>query len=231
MVAIRFPSAGPASMGPTVLSKPWGVSMSPILLVLWAVWFILCAWLLIRMLRWQWLRQMPWLAVYLCFSLARTVILASALVHGSYWYWYWPLQGIGYTISALLALSLCLTPKTDPIHKIDIQFITAGFVLLPWAVRFTSGSWETWLAVAKWSDITAVFIMLCAMVMGRAWTRAEEGIAWGLAAGMAGHMVCSFWQGDQDPTLGMRLGYQLSGLAQAGLWLLYLRNNNGRRCN
>lgn len=195
---------------------------------LWIIGFFLFMWCL-RQTRPH--RQMPFLAAYLAFGAVRTLLLIVTAITGPatrYWAFYWPLQGIGYTLSAVLALSLILRVTRDPRRRIDLYALIGMVFLLPFCSCLGAGEWHPWLSVAKWCDMAVMWLLLYSLVWFRdRWEPVDEALAFGLIIGMAGHVACALLQSDHDPAPWLRALYQLSGIAQLTVWAVTL--GTGRR--
>jgi hypothetical protein len=167
------------------------------------------------------LEQRPVLAVYLLFGMFRTIWLASASLSGSPWvYWdsYWMFQAIGYLLCSLLGLSLLKTITKDPRWLIDLQAIACIVVALPFISCIWEQSWHPWMAVAKWCDLAIICLLAYGLFHVEHWEPVNEGLAWGLAAGVCGHVACALVQGDQNPAEWLRWLYQLAGILQLSIW-------------
>ncbi len=167
---------------------------------------------------------MPFLAAYAAFWGIATPLMGGIAICGSptlYWAFYWPLEGIGYVLSAMLALSLVLSVTHNPSRRLDLQALIGVVFVLPFAVALGAGSWHPWLGAAKWADIAVMWLLLGSMTL-RDWKQPEEGLAWGLIVGMSGHVLCALIQDNHDPKEWLRMAYQLAGIMQLAIWLCVL---------
>lgn len=167
------------------------------------------------------LAQRPVLTVYLMFGMFRTIWLAAASLAGSPWaYWdsYWLFQAIGYMLCALLGLALLKTVVKQPTHAIDLQAIACIVIALPFMGCLWEKSWHPWMSTAKWCDLVVIFLVALGLFHVEHWEPVNEGLAWGLAAGVAGHVLCALAQGDQNPAEWLRWLYQLAGILQLSVW-------------
>lgn len=203
--------------------------LTPYTLALWLVYAGLLLWCLRRA------RQMPFLVAYLAFAGVRTGVLGVVAVNASptrYWDFYWPLQAIGYTLSAMLALSLILSVTHSPRRRIDLQVSIVLIFLLSFCTCLGGGEWKPWLTVAHWCDVAVMWGLLYSLVWQHdSWDsplsdRALK-LSMGLLVGFGGHAFCGLLQGNHDPAPWLRALYQLAGVAQLIVWAVAL--GTGRR--
>lgn len=195
-------------------------------LPVWLLAIALSPYLLLRIVRYRIFLKMPLLALYLAFWTVATPLLATCEFHYgqiAYWHWYWPLQGIGYMLSALLSLSLLYTATSDYRRRLDILAGLGIVVLLPFITAMGAGEWHPWLTTVKWADLACAFLLIWGLLLGKHWTEPYEGIAWGMMAGLSGHILCALVQGDQDPGSWLRLLYQVAGIVQLLIWVWVMR--------
>lgn len=202
---------------------------------LWIIGLLLYAWCGWQIKRLRLLRTMPFLAVYVAFGAFRTVtlmVVASTSPPTRYWDFYWPLQAIGYTLSAMLALSLILSVTHSPRRRIDLQVSIVLIFLLPFCTCLGGGEWKPWLTVAHWCDVAVMWGLLYSLVWQHdSWDsplsdRALK-LSMGLLVGFGGHAFCGLLQGNHDPAPWLRASYQLAGIAQLTVWAVAL--GTGRR--
>lgn len=176
-------------------------------------------------------RRMPFLGAYVALGGVRTLMLMGTALFAptrAYWGVYWPLQGIGYVLSASVALALILSVTRDPRRRLDLQTLIALVFVLPFIACLGAGEWRPWLMAAKWADLAVMWLLLYALIL-KPWPQPQAGLAYGLIIGMLGHVACALVQEDGDPAQWLRMLYQLAGVAQLAVWVWALSANHARR--
>lgn len=172
-----------------------------------------------RIITFQLARKMPMLVVYLVYSVFRTLATAVVLLQHSgslYWQFYWPLQGIGYVLSGLLALSLLYSVIPQMRSWKGIAAVLF-FLSTPFLACFAEKSWEPLLNAVEFADLACGALLLMSLEWLEDWREPFRGIACGLVIGLSGHLFCALWQSG-DPALPLRLCYQASAVAQVSVW-------------
>lgn len=165
--------------------------------------------------------RIPVLMVYMMFWAIAVPFMGTLQITGPrelYFQMYWLIEAIGYMLCSLVGLSLLKTIIKDPRWLVDLQAIACIVVALPFISCLWELSWHPWLAVAKWCDLAIICLVAYGLFHVEHWEPVNEGLAWGLAMGMSGHVICALIQKDQNPVEWLRWLYQLAGILQLSMW-------------
>lgn len=205
----------------------------------WLIALGLLGFLLQRILRSGLIRRMPFLALYVAFWGVATPLMGIITIFGSrrlYWTIYWLVEAIGYTFSAMLALSLILSVTRSQRRRLDLYGLILMIFLLPFCSCIGAGDWRPWLNVAHWCDVAVMWGLLYSMVWQHdRWDMPEADLALvisiGLIVGFGGHALCGLLQGNHDPAPWLRASYQLAGIMQLAIWFVALGKGQSRPCS